>query len=72
MANAIGRSPGRVCNWTRPIDGRDGTGGRIPSDAVKIKLLMLARERGIDLTAEDLLFGRDVPDAMPTAPKAAG
>ncbi len=58
LARATDRSTGRVCGWMRAKERR-GSGGRIPSDAVKRRLLDLAKERGLDLTAEDLIYGRD-------------
>lgn len=57
-ARAIGRSPSSVCKWRRDKD-RAGTDGQIPRCA-QVALLLKAREMGLDLTAEDLIFGRAV------------
>jgi hypothetical protein len=59
LARILGKSPGRVSYWLKPrkVGGADG---RIPSDDIKVRLLDLAKERGIDLSAEDLLRGREV------------
>ncbi len=38
--------------------------GDIPVRHIRT-LLTVARERGIPLTERDLLFGRDLPDALP-------
>lgn len=53
LARATGRSPGRVSHWRRT--------GRIASDDAKRALLALAKQRRLDLTADDLLHGRTVP-----------
>ncbi len=43
-----------------------GTAGDIPPHHAR-RLLEVARERGVDLTERDLIYGRDLPDAMPVA-----
>lgn len=55
LARAIGKTPGRVSHWRRT--------GRIASDNVKRKVLAVARERKLDITADDLLDGREVATA---------
>lgn len=62
LARAIGKTPGRVSHWRRT--------GRIASDDVKRRVLAVARERGLDLTADDLLDGREVDTAKTTMGKA--
>lgn len=62
LARVLGKSPGRVSNWLRPRSVR-GQGGRIVSDDIKVRLLDLAKEQGLDLTAEDLIRGREVHTA---------
>lgn len=59
LARVLGRSPGRVCYWLKSRDV-GGSDGRIPSDEIKLRLLDLAKARGLDLTADDLLRGREV------------
>lgn len=55
-ARALGVMPSTVCRWRLPRE-KGGTGGTVPSSAAR-KILRLAKERGLDLTAEDLLVGR--------------
>ena len=43
----------RVSNWMRPKE-KGGTGGRIPQAHIPI-LLAAARDRGLNITAEDML-----------------
>jgi len=57
-ARVAGRSPSSVCKWNKPKEQR-GTNGLIPTKAQPI-LLDKARDLGLDLTAEDLIFGREV------------
>lgn len=49
-ARAVGRTPSSVSKWQK---------GRIPSGAHR-KILDVARERGLDLTPDDLVYGRTV------------
>lgn len=49
MAHLLGLDPSAVSRWRSM--------GRIPSSHQR-KVLELAWERGIDLTAHDLIFGR--------------
>lgn len=57
-ARAIGRNPSTVSKWQREREAK-GTSGEIPGSAQRT-ILAAARERGLDITAEDLIFGRDV------------
>lgn len=57
-ARAIGRAPASVSNWRRSVK-EGGTGGQIPSAAQR-KILQLARIHKLDITPNDLAFGRDV------------
>ncbi|MDF3019337.1 MAG: hypothetical protein K0Q92_640 [Steroidobacteraceae bacterium] len=52
-ARAAKRNGSSVSRWRKPIE-EGGTGGRVPS-SVQETLLLEARKRGIDLTAEDLI-----------------
>lgn len=49
MARLLGRDPSAISRWK--------LNGRIPSSQQQ-RVLELAWERGIDLTAHDLIFGR--------------
>jgi hypothetical protein len=60
LARLLGKSPSTVCRWR--ADKPHGTGGAIPSSVQK-RLLYMAGERGIELTAQDLIVGRTVPAA---------
>ena len=51
LARAIGRDPGSVSKWQK----RDGT---IPS-SIQRKVLETAWERGMKITAYEIIFGRD-------------
>jgi hypothetical protein len=51
-ARAIGRTPGAISLWKH----RDW----IPSE-ISALVLKKARESGLDLTAEDVVLGREVP-----------
>lgn len=51
LARAIGRDPAAVSRWRKS--------GNIPSSVQK-KLLQVAWDQGIELTAHDIIFGRDV------------
>lgn len=56
-ARALELNPSSVSRWTAPVEKR-GLGGRVPS-IHQAKILQIARERGVDLTAADLIH---VPD----------
>lgn len=57
-ARAAGRTPGAVCLWKKSAkDG--GGGGKVPA-GVRRTLLRVAKKRGLDLTSNDLDFGREV------------
>lgn len=57
-ARALGRSPCQISKWKSPEDAK-GCGGRIPSKAQK-SALDAAKTKGLDLTAEDLIVGREI------------
>ena len=54
-ARAIGRSAGTISQWR----SKKGTGGEVPRDAQK-SILKFAKTKRLDITAEDLIFGRSV------------
>lgn len=53
VAGIVGVHRTRVSNWTRPRDV-GGTGGTIPFKHVPL-LIEAAKDRGIDLSADDFL-----------------
>ena len=55
LARLLGKDPSTIHRWRQPAD-RGGLDGRVPS-AVQVRLLELARERGIELTPADLVLG---------------
>lgn len=58
LARALGRDPDQISRWKRPKTS-NGCSGGIPKSAMK-PILEAARCKGIDITAEDLLFGRTI------------
>lgn len=53
LARALNRDPAAVSRWQKS--------GVVPT-SVQRRLLELAWERGIDITAHDMIFGREVND----------
>ena len=53
LARALNRDPAAVSRWQKS--------GIVPT-AIQRRLLELAWERGIDITAHDIVFGREVND----------
>lgn len=60
-ARAIGRAPSSVSKWPKPKADK-GCDGLVPSAAQKA-ILEKARELSLDITAEDLIFGRQIGQA---------
>jgi hypothetical protein len=60
FARACGFNESIASKWTR----NDGDDTHMQQRHMRT-ILEKARERGLQLTAEDLIFGRDVPDAAP-------
>jgi hypothetical protein len=56
-AKAIGRDPSTVCSWKRP-KSRKGCDGDVPGNLHR-RILLIASQRDLDLTSEDLIFGRE-------------
>lgn len=52
-ARLVGRSVASVCRWRTPLD-KGGTGGRVPPK-VHAKILEIARQKGLNITANDLI-----------------
>lgn len=65
LAKAIGRPPSTVLRWRKRWRGCDEC-GRIPSDSMAT-ILILARQRRLDIKAQDLILGRD-SDEQPMVP----
>lgn len=57
-AKAVGKTHQAVSNWKKP-KSRNGLGGLIPSRAQQ-RILAAADALGLDITASDLIHGRDV------------
>lgn len=55
-ARALGLDPSGVCRWTK-LRSVGGRGGDVPNSAQK-KILILAKAASLDITPEDLIFGR--------------
>lgn len=56
-AKTIGRTRGAVTNWGRPKN-KGGNGGDVPGPSQRI-ILRIAKERGLDITPNDLAYGRN-------------
>lgn len=57
-ARAIGRHHSRVIRWSKPKEA-GGSEGRIPGP-VRMRILTKARELDLDITPQDLDFGRTI------------
>lgn len=57
-ARAISRSPAAVSKWKSPRH-KKGTGGEVPRKARKL-ILKYAMVHGLDISADDLEYGRRV------------
>ena len=53
LARALGRDPAAVSRWQKS--------GVVPT-SIQRRMLELAWERGINITAHDIVFGREVND----------
>lgn len=58
LARLLGKDPSTIHRWRMPA-AKGGLDGRVPS-AVQVRLLDLAKERGVALSAEDLINGSTV------------
>lgn len=56
-ARLLKRNPSNVARW-RMSKAKRGTGGQIPR-AVHSRILKIAQERSLDITATDIILGRD-------------
>lgn len=61
LARAIKKSPATVCVWRKNRSKKTSDKGRIPSSSHRT-ILNEARERGLDITPDDLIFGRELND----------
>jgi hypothetical protein len=59
-ARAIGRSPGAVCKWKHRRENK-GCDGFIPSAAQR-EILRVASKKKINITLDDLAFGREIKE----------
>ena len=57
-ARAISRTPGAIGFWKRDRN-KGGFGGDIPGSMHK-KILVIAKQSGLDLTPDDLIYGRKI------------
>lgn len=55
LARLLGKDPSTIHRWKMPAS-KGGLNGRVPS-SVQLPLLELARQRGIALTADELING---------------
>jgi len=62
LAVALGVQRWMVHKWAKRPRSQGGT-GFVPC-RYQAQLLLIARERGLDLKAEDLVYGRDVADGV--------
>lgn len=60
LARIIGKSPSAISCWRKNrSNNKSKAKGNIPS-SVHIKILNEAKKRGLDVNANDLVFGREV------------
>lgn len=59
-ADAINRTPGAVSLWFRSKE-RKGCAGGVPRSA-QHAILEVAKVRGLDITANDLIYGREIQE----------
>ena len=59
VARAAGCRPCTVIRWKKRSNGE--VHGAIPPDQ-SARLLIVAEQRGLDVTARDLILGRELPD----------
>lgn len=57
-ARAVGCTPSAVSKWTKP-KSEHGSGGQIPAGSREI-IIALAKAHRLDITANDLVYGRKV------------
>ena len=57
-ARVLGRSPGSVCKW-KTFRNSHGEVGGIPRNLFPL-ILKKSKDKGLDITLEDLVFGRAV------------
>lgn len=69
VARVVGRHHTRVARWARPR-AKGGHDGQIPRALMPI-ILDFAESEGVDLTAIDLIRGRDLPEAEPAPAEVA-
>ncbi|CAB4199742.1 hypothetical protein UFOVP1356_6 [uncultured Caudovirales phage] len=55
LARLLGKDPSTIHRWRQPA-AKGGSDGRVPS-AAQVRLLSLAKELGVALTADELING---------------
>ena len=55
-AKLLGRNPATIWKWSAK-KSQGGTNGKIPS-AARLEILMIAKKLKLDITSEDLDYGR--------------
>lgn len=71
LTRAIGAPKSAPFRWLAPRRGRGDTGD-IPVTQIR-RILEVAKERGLDVSERDLLYGREVADTVPAPePVTAG
>lgn len=58
LARLLGKDPSTIHRWRMPA-AKGGLDGRVPSQ-VQVRLLELAKEHGVELTADELISGSGV------------
>lgn len=61
LARLLEKDPSTIHRWRQPAD-KGGLDGRVPSSA-QVRLLELAREKGVELTPADLVLGSNCASA---------
>jgi len=64
LCQAIGSARSAPARWLGAREGQRSQPGDIPVPQIRA-ILAVAKVRGLALTAEDLIYGRDVPDDAP-------
>lgn len=65
LSDAIGAGVAAPFNWLGPRKGRSEPGD-IPVPRIR-QILDAAKARSLPLTADDLIYGREVPEPTPAA-----
>ncbi len=68
-ARMLDKSPSTICKWQK-YRNKSGAIGQVPT-SVHRQILEIAKKSGLDITPEDLVYGREMPlhDVMLEAKK---